>query len=243
MENYINTEKATFASVADWAIAYPGALPVFNKYKIDYCCGGRGTLEDACSKAGLDVNQVKREILESGTTSGGHALRPEKWSSSFLIDYIQENHHSYVRQATPEIFQFLEKVCNAHGLDAPELLQIRDLFTELAKELADHMKKEELILFPALKQMDVQDTPTFVRTIQGPIAAMEDEHESAGNLIKAIRVLSNNYTPPDYACPTFKITFKKLQEFDNDLMMHVHLENNVLFSRTKNLSACTVRHN
>lgn len=152
-----------------------------------------------------------------------------------MIDYIIQNHHAFVRKEIPELQAFLSKVCNAHGNDVPALLQIRQNFVDLSQELLDHMEKEELILFPAIKRLEAQNNENhpLVSTLQNPVLAMEHEHVIAGNLVKQIQVLSNDYTPPDFACPTFRITFKKLQAFDQDLMMHIHLENNILFARIK----------
>ena len=222
-------------TVAQLAVAHPGALSIFTKYNIDYCCGGHQSIEDACIRIGLDPEKIKKEIYEASASDAAHVLRPEKWSSTFLIDYILQNHHSYIKEAIPEIIYLLEKVCVAHEDNSPELIQIRKIFKNLAEELLNHMTKEEMILFPALKrleEMNSNDHP-LKASVVAPITAMEHEHDSAGELIKAIRILSADYTPPDFACPTYKITFKKLQEFDNDLMRHIHLENNILFKRTK----------
>lgn len=229
-----NTIAGNPVTVADLAVSHPGALAVFTKYNIDYCCGGQRSLEDACMRIGLDPEKIKQEIAES-TAGNQQFLRPDKWTSSFLVDYIVNNHHSYVREAIPQLEILLDKVCSAHGADSHELLQIRDYFLELAAELTDHMNKEEIVLFPALKRLeanDVAENPLHTM-VMAPIAAMEHEHDSAGNLIKGIRQLSGNYTPPEFACPTFRATYKRLQEFDNDLMNHIHLENNILFKRVK----------
>lgn len=230
-----NVPESHTVTVAQLAVADPAALAVFTKYNIDYCCGGHRSLEDACRRIGLDPMQVKAEILNSSTVSASPALRPEVWSSSLLIDYIVQNHHAYVKRAIPEIEVFLEKVCHAHGSDYDQLLQIQEAFFTLANELTDHMQKEEVVLFPAIKRFEAQNRGdhALVATMQGPLGAMEHEHQIAGDLIKKIRSLSDNYTPPDFACPTFRITYKKLQEFDNDLMQHIHLENNILFERIK----------
>ncbi len=221
------------ATVAQMAVSHPSALSVFEKYNIDYCCGGHRTLEDACLRKGLDPVTIRREILQSA--SAEYTLRPDLWSSSLLVDFIIQNHHNYVSEAIPEIKFLLDKVCNVHGNDNSELLTIREDFAELAEELTDHMKKEEFVLFPAIKRLEAQsdnDHP-LSSAIQSPIVAMEHEHTIAGDLIKHIRSLSNDYTPPDFACPTYRITYQKLQEFDNDLMRHIHLENNILFERMK----------
>jgi regulator of cell morphogenesis and NO signaling len=234
-----NTIEGNAQTVAQLAVSHPGALAVFTKYNIDYCCGGHRSLEDACKRLGLDPEKIKAEISQTPGEGSSHTLRPENWSSTFLADYIVQNHHSYVRQAIPEVQMFLDKVCDAHGNDCLELLQIREAFLDLAEELTSHMEKEELVLFPAIKKLESQksiDHP-LAATIQAPLGAMEHEHVIAGDLVKQIRTLSNNYTPPDFACPTFRITYKKLQEFDNDLMRHIHLENNILFERVKEKKA------
>ena len=230
-----NTLAGNELTVAQLAIVQPGALSVFTKYNIDYCCGGHRTLEEACHRIGLDAEKVRQEIYKTSPSDAGQVLRPETWSSTFLSDFIVENHHSFVRKAIPELEVLLEKVCERHGTDCENLLTIKDIFADLGKELRDHMEKEELILFPAIKRLESQiagNHPLQV-IIQSPIAAMEDDHETAGNLIKEIRSLSDNYTPPDYACPTFRVTYQKLKEFDADLMKHIHLENNILFQRFK----------
>jgi regulator of cell morphogenesis and NO signaling len=236
MDTLNNTLEGNPQTVAQLAISYPGALAVFTKYNIDYCCGGHRTLDDACRRVGLEPEKIKAEIFRTPASGISQPLRPENWTSAFLADYIVQNHHSFVKKAIPDIQAFLDKVCDAHGDDAPELLQLRDCFLDLAEELEAHMKKEELVLFPAIKRLEsqAQEDHPLRSSIQGPVDVMEHEHIVAGNLIKQIRGLSNNYTPPDFACPTFRIAYKKLQEFDNDLMQHIHLENNILFEKVKN---------
>lgn len=230
-----NTLEGNPQTVAQLAVAHPGALAVFTKYNIDYCCGGHRSLEDACRRIGLDPEKIKAEISQPSSAHTSPAFRPEKWSSTFLIDYIVQNHHSYVKKTIPEIQAFLDKVCDAHGNECLELFEIRENFFVLSEELTSHMMKEELVLFPAIKRLESEhnaDHP-LIATIQTPVGAMEHEHVIAGGLVKQIRSLSNNYTPPDFACPTYRITYKKLQEFDDDLMRHIHLENNILFERIK----------
>ncbi len=237
MGTHCNTHTATGNSqtVAQLAIQHPGALSVFTKYNIDYCCGGHRNLEDACRRIGLDPELIKAEIHKASVADNATPVRPETWSSAFLADYIIQNHHSYVKNAIPDILMFLDKVVDAHGNECPELVQIREGFLDLSEELTSHMEKEEVVLFPAVKRLEsnqLHDHP-LATNIQAPIQAMEHEHSMAGNLIKQLRSLSGNYTPPEFACPTFRITFRKLQEFDNDLMRHIHLENNILFERFK----------
>jgi regulator of cell morphogenesis and NO signaling len=235
MSTYISNTLQDGLTVAQLAIAHPGALTVFTKYNIDYCCGGHRSLEEACQRIGLDAEKIRAEIYQTSAGDSAQSLRPENWSSPLLADFIVQNHHGYVRKAIPELQALLDKVCDRHGNDFLELLTVREFFLDLAEDLTDHMLKEEMVLFPAIKRLVSQkdaDHP-LDQAIQAPIEAMEDDHEHAGHLVKQIRALSNNYTPPEFACPTFRVTYQKLKEFDNDLMRHIHLENNILFERFK----------
>ena len=232
MSTYQNTIDSTM-TVAEMAVAVPAALSVFNKYHIDYCCGGNRSLEDACVRMGLNPERIWEEISNSHVQQSAVPMRAELWSASLLADYIVQNHHDYVKNAIPEIEALLEKVCNAHGEDNIQLLNIRQDFADLAEELLNHMNKEELALFPAIKRLEAQgnsDHP-LADNLKAPISMMEHEHNIAGDLVKSIRVLSNNYTVPEFACPTYRVTYQKLKEFDTDLMTHVHLENNILFKK------------
>lgn len=222
-------------TIAQLAVSKPGALAVFTKYNIDYCCGGHRSFEDACLRAGLDPEKIMKEIRQSSGSELPQVFRPDEWSSVFLIDFIIQNHHSYVKRAIPELQSFLDKVCDAHGNESHELITIRTTFADLAEELTSHMENEELLLFPAIKRFEARrnEDSKLEGTLHLPISAREHEHVIAGDLIKKIRLLSNNYTPPEFACPTFIITYQKLQEFDHDLMHHIHLENNILFERVK----------
>ena len=232
----MNTNANTLDSsmtVADMAIAHPAALSVFTKYNIDYCCGGNRSLEDACVRVGLNPDKIRQEIFSAPVQQSSVPARAEQWSASLLADYIVQNHHAYVRSAVPEIEALLEKVCAAHGEDSIELLNIQQDFSDLAEELLNHMSKEEVALFPALKRFEAhsdEDHP-LKETLKAPISMMEHEHTIAGDLMKSIRNLSHNYTVPEFACPTYRVTYQKLKEFDDDLMTHVHLENNILFRK------------
>ena len=233
MSTHQNTLDNPGITVAALAISHPAALSVFSKYNIDYCCGGNRSLEEACIRIGLNPDKIRAEILSSPVQESSIPARAEQWSAGLLADYIIQNHHEYVRRAIPEIEMLLEKVCAAHGEDNLELLNIQQDFSDLAEELLNHMGKEEMALFPAIKRLTAHngtDHP-LADTLQAPIMMMEQEHEVAGDLMKSIRSLSNNYTVPEFACPTYRVTYQKLKEFDHDLMTHVHLENNILFRK------------
>ncbi len=239
----VETLDRASASVADIALHFPHAIEILNKYNLDYCCNGKKRFEDVCKKHNLDPEQIWIELLVTkGDSDMDKHARFETWNLSLLIDFILQNHHEYVRKSIPEIRELLDKVCNAHGEDQPALHKIRKDFNSLAEELLEHLPKEEEILFPAIKRIIQQnngfiENSVLLANLDKPILAMEHEHESAGDLIKSIRSLTNHYTPPAFACPTYQITFKMLHEFDHDLMQHIHLENNILFPKAKMLNA------
>jgi regulator of cell morphogenesis and NO signaling len=224
-----NLEMET-ASVADIALHFPQSIAVFNQHNIDYCCNGKESFVQVCTKADLNPKAIWTEIQERQRNSGGEVLNFESWKPSLLIDFIVEHHHKYVRESIPQLRTLLDKVCSVHGADHPELIAIRKDFYALADELLSHLPKEENILFPAIKRMGNNEDSEFTN-LQGPVSVMEHEHESAGRFIKSIRSLSDEYTPPTDACLSFQMTYKLLQEFESDLMQHIHLENNILFPK------------
>lgn len=228
------------ATVADVALAFPQAISVLNKYDLDFCCNGKVPFKEACKKSNLNSEKVWQEILEMPKNKPGNALNFETWNSSVLADFIVQHHHQYVREAIPKIRELLDKVCSVHTDTNPELLAMRTDFEALAEELLGHLPKEEQILFPAIKRIEGQPIASVEGEIspdalEMPINVMEAEHERAGDLIKSIRSRTNHYTAPSYACPTFQLTYVMLQEFDNDLLQHIHLENNILFPRFKSI--------
>jgi len=228
-----NLDMATL-TVADIALKFPNAVEILNRSNLDFCCNGKKLFVEVCGKAKLDANRIWHEVLEQHSMLGAdNRMRFDTWEPALLIDFIIQHHHQFVRQAIPSIRELLNKVCNVHGSDAPELLTIRTEFDELAGELLDHLVKEEGVVFPAMKKLtELQHSGSDgVKNLQVPIDVLVDDHTHAGDLIKSIRARTKQYTPPAHACPTFQLTYKMLQEFDSDLMQHIHLENNVLFPK------------
>ena len=210
---------------------------VFSKYGIDFCCKGNRTIEEACEKKNLDFAKIENEVTNLLETTSEGAIDFKSWPSDLLVDYIEKTHHRYVEEKSAILIPFLDKLCKVHGSNHPELFQIYDLFKGCAGELAQHMKKEELILFPFIKKMtnairtgQELEQPHF-GTVENPIAMMQDEHVTEGERFVKIAELTNNYTPPADACNTYKVTFSMLQEFEQDLHKHIHLENNILFPK------------
>ncbi len=202
---------------------------VFKKLGMDFCCGGKKTLEAACVEKGLDIREVREQLSKEQAANAQHDF--SKWTLSFLADYIVNEHHSFVTNNTPLLKELSEKVATKHGAKQPELVEINSKLITLLCELATHMRKEESILFPYIKTLEQTKGKIKIgfATVQDPIWVMESDHELAGELMRDIRKLSNDYNAPAEACNSEKLFYYKLQEFENDLFQHIHLENNILF--------------
>jgi regulator of cell morphogenesis and NO signaling len=214
---------------------------LFSKYGIDFCCNGNRSIEEACQKKAVTADILLQEIETVLSSKSDSGIDYNAWPIDLLADYIEKKHHRYVSEKTPVLLQFLDKLSRVHGAKHPELLLINELFKGCAGELAQHMKKEELILFPFIKKLvhatlsdELIELPHF-ETIQNPIAMMMHEHDAEGVRFRKIAELSNNYTPPADGCNTYKVTFAMLEEFEQDLHKHIHLENNILFPKAAKL--------
>lgn len=211
---------------------------VFKKYGIDFCCQGNRTVLDACMKKQLDEKEVLSDLSAKLQTDSNNTTDFQSWPLDLLADYIEKKHHRYVEEKTQEIKPYLEKVCRVHGGRHPELLQIHEHFTATAYELAQHMKKEELIIFPFVRELvqaeqnNMNIAPPHFGTIQNPVQMMMHEHSTEGERFRKIESLSKSYTPPEDACNTYRVVFALLNEFEQDLHLHIHLENNILFPKT-----------
>lgn len=198
---------------------------VFKRHKIDFCCGGQRKIADACQARQVNVEQLESEVNAAkahATVAAG--LNFTAWSPAFLADYIVNQHHSYIRTASPEISAFAKKVARVHGQRHPELVEIDKIWQLLSAELLLHLEKEEKELFPYFKKAE--------KGQELPLLALENEHEEAGLAMAQIRELSNDFTPPEDACTTYRVLFQMLEDFETDLHLHVHLENNILFPQT-----------
>lgn len=213
---------------------------VFKKYGIDFCCGGKKSLKQACEEVGVDAAVVEAEL-----NSTKEPLRGDKdfnrWEPDFLADYIYNQHHLYYYDEAPVIGDLLTKVANHHGATHPELQTVYTLFVKLAQELNSHFMKEEKVLFPfikavvAAKRTGNTDDLHDQFSIQGPVQMMEADHDAAGGILEALKNATNNYTAPEGACNSFQLLYRKLRELDEDLHQHIHLENNILFPKALKL--------
>ena len=234
-------------TVREIAIENPSSVRVFETLGIDYCCGGKRSLNDACTRANVPLESVLNLLAEA---KQDHAAKDAGvWNEarlSVLADHIVQAHHGYVRRETPRIAALLVKVIGRHGGSRPEVKQIEELFTAVSQELFPHMLKEEQVLFPYIAKMesaflDGQPLPpAFFGSVTKPIANMLADHDDAGALVSLMRELSNGYEPPAGSCPTFRALYQGLQEFERDLHQHVHLENNILFTRAVELETSAI---
>ncbi len=210
---------------------------VFKNYGIDFCCNGKRTISDACTSENIDPELMVRNLEDVIKVDTGGSTDYNSWPIDLLADYVEKKHHRYVDAKIPEIQPYLDKVCRVHGQRHPELLEISKLFNESAEELSNHMVKEESIVFPYIRKMvaskqqkTTMEKPHF-GTIENPIQMMMQEHDTEGERFRRIEALTDNYTPPSDACNTYHVTFALLKEFQDDLHLHIHLENNILFPK------------
>ncbi len=221
----------TAPTVADIVRENSHAALVFESYGIDYCCNGRIPLAEACAKRGIDLDTVLAEVEQ---LPRGTAPDATQWPVEFLIDYIVNTHHQYVRTMLVPITEHAAKVAHRHGETHPETLEVADIFADIRAELESHMVKEEQILFPYIKRLaaiergDAANTGGGLGSVLGPISVMEAEHQNVGRAYESMHAITNGLEIPPDACTTFTLLYNELREFEQDLHMHIHLENNVL---------------
>lgn len=220
------------SQVSDVAAHLPATVRVFQQHGIDFCCGGKRPIADACAERGLDAEAVVGELRASAA-----AGRPERdWTEARLTDlvrHIQARFHEPLRQELPRLAAMLARVVERHGDRHPEvLLPLERTFDGLQRELLDHMQKEDAILFPAVVALEAGGAGVQTADwIDQPIEVMEAEHENAGRALERMRDLTQGYMPPAGACPTFRGLYYGLAELEREMHLHVHLENNILFPR------------
>ncbi len=227
-----NLEQKTVADIVTENI---NTAHIFKKYGIDFCCGGGISVKQACDKKKVDFETLKLELIKVDAPKESYNY--DNWSIDFLVDHIVNVHHSYVLDAIPIIKQYVDKVAKVHGHHYTQVVEIQHLFYQVADELISHMQKEENILFPYIKEMSSsfkKGEPKPLSpfgTVKNPIRMMMMEHDVAGELMRKISSLAEGYTPPADACNTFRALYAKLEEFQEDLHHHIHLENNILFPK------------
>ncbi|MDE3202498.1 MAG: iron-sulfur cluster repair di-iron protein [Acidobacteriota bacterium] len=233
-------------TIRDIAAANPASVRVFEKYGIDYCCGGRVPLSEACEAKGLSLNEVLASVQAAERPLSPDDKDWRRESLFALCTHIVVTHHAYVMQESPRLNQLAARVVSRHGATRAELPIIQSKLAELTEELVTHLGKEEVVLFPYIWKLEQHTSENSAPprgcfgTIEQPINMMTQDHDYAGKLIAEIRALSQDFTPPPGACPTFLAFYSGLHEFEQDLHQHIHLENNILFPRAISLEASHV---
>ena len=234
-----NISKLT---VREIALEAPATTRVFEKYKIDYCCGGRRSIKDACAASGVDDNEVAK-ALELALALPAEPEQPEHMSIPQLVDHIIDTHHVFTRRELFRLSALMDKVSSKHGERHRELFKLKNLFTALSDDLLLHLKKEEAVLFPYVQELarakEKSALPMIAPfgSVEHPVGMMETEHEEAGSILSQMRQVTNDYKTPEGACPSFTALYFSLEELDKDLHRHIHLANNILFPQAVELEA------
>lgn len=231
------TMDTTLRTVGDIVAADFRTAKIFEKYGIDFCCGGRVTLEAACQERGLEPAALRREIEEAQGEPVARSENYAAWELSFLADYIVNTHHAYFKENAAPIAAYARKIAEVHGAHHPEAIEIAGIFEKIATDMATHIREEEEVLFPAVKRIDAARKggtapgAADVATLRECLAKLHDEHDEIGAAVHTIRRLAGDYAVPADVCTTYALTYRLLREFEDDLHKHVHLENNILFPK------------
>ncbi len=209
---------------------------VFTDVGIDFCCGGKQSVGEACKDLNLDVAEFEQKIAELKSQPINQSLNFKEWDLPFLIDYIVNTHHKYVVKTLPELIFYTAKIAEVHGETHPELIGIAKDIAAVNTELTQHLKMEEEVLFPAIKSILANPTNETKATINSEIKRMLGEHDFAGGTLDEINRITDGYKTPDDACNTYEVAFKILKQFEDDIHVHVHLENNILFPKALKLA-------
>ena len=202
---------------------------VFENNRIDFCCGGKKSLEETCRELGINLEKVELELeaITAASPATGHNFK--SWRPGFLCDYIVNTHHQFVLKTLPDLLIYTQKIATVHGSHHPELLEVVSLFKKINEELLQHLKKEEEVLFPAIKHALEHNDTESKELITSEIIRMVGEHEFAGGAMDRISQITDHYKLPQDSCGTYRVAFELLEQFEDDLHVHVHLENNVLY--------------
>jgi regulator of cell morphogenesis and NO signaling len=224
-------------TIGEIARENPASVRVFEKYSIDFCCGGKISFGEACRKRGIAPAELQAELEQA---AAGRPASERDWSEAplaLLIDHIVGTHHVYLKSELPRLQGWLDKVIAAHGeVHSEMLVPLGEAFGALRAELEAHLAKEEMILFPLIKRMEGGDrSPAHCGSVNNPIRVMVHEHDNAGRALETMREITADYTVPADGCNTFRALFHGLVELEADLHRHIHLENNILFPKAEAL--------
>jgi len=208
---------------------------IFKESGIDFCCGGKQSIAEACQENGVEQSVLVGKIKELESSPLSPSQNFKEWELGFLSDYIVNTHHRYVSKALPELLFYTQKIATVHGEGHPELVVVAEMFAKINDELSQHLKKEEEVLFPAIKEALNNPSEKLSALIKSEIDRMEGEHDFAGGSMDEIKRITDGYRLPDDACNTYRLSFQLLEHFEDDLHVHVHLENNILYPKARHV--------
>lgn len=213
----------------------PLRAAVFDRFGIDFCCGGKQTLEEACLRGAIDENKVL-SCLKENDAQAGMDTNTITWLNATLTqlaDHIQQTHHAYLKTELPRLQEMADKVARVHGEKEPRLLKVASIFAAMSEEIGQHIMKEDMVLFPFIRRLDeAKNLPSApFGTVANPVRCMESEHNDAGEALTQLRDLTDNYMPPEHACTSWRALLGGLEHLDRDLRTHIHKENTILFPR------------
>ena len=234
-------DKMATQTIGDFVAKDYRTAEVFEKYGIDFCCGGKVELATVCHEKGIDMDRLLRDLEQSASLPIDRSQNYAAWELPFLADYIVNTHHAYLKENTGSIAAYAHKIAEVHGAHHPEVIEIAAIFDKIAADLALHLREEEELLFPAIRKIAALSKTGAageaheIEALRGSLKTLTHEHDEIGAAIHAIRHFANDYAIPADVCNTFVVTYNKLREFEDDLHKHVHLENNILFLKAAKL--------
>ena len=240
-QNKRRGEVASGKTIGELVAADYRVAKVFEKYGIDFCCGGKIPLADVCRERRIDPVAISREIEAAGSEPLEQSQNYAAWGLPFLADYIVNTHHAYLDENMHKISAYADKIAQVHGDMHPELIEIARIFAKIASDMVAHLREEEEVFFPAIKRIDAaakagtEPDAGDRETLKICLAKLDQEHEEIGDAVHTIRDLSSNYSIPGDVCNTYMLAYRMLKKFEDDLHKHVHLENNILFPKTAQL--------
>lgn len=220
-------------TVGELVAERPGRSRIFQEFGIDFCCRGGSPLHEACAAKGILLDDIVGKIEQESAAPDSGVPNPATLPPVQLAEHIVSTHHAFLRAELPRLHAMAERVAKVHGGHTPSLVEVFNVFRSLEEELTSHLMKEETVLFPAIRQLAEGDHS--ISNLDGPIACMLHEHEDAGEALARLRTLTNNFTPPDEACNTWRALYAGLADLESDLHRHIHLENAVLFPSAQSL--------
>ena len=213
----------------------PLRAAVFDRFGIDFCCGGKQTLEEACRKGAIDQNVVVTCLKENDAQANADTTTVTWLNATLtqLADHIQQTHHAYLKTELPRLQELADKVARVHGAKEPRLIKVAAIFSAMREEIEQHTMKEDKVLFPFIRKLDEGKSlpPAPFGTVANPVRCMESEHNDAGEALTQLRDLTDRYTPPEHACMSWRALLAGLEHLDRDLRTHIHKENTLLFPK------------